>query len=70
MILRGVTQGSTLGPLMFLIYVNDMHQALKSKLFLYAHDLRLMNQHNDVKKLLKHLNKDSENVWIGSLTIN
>ena len=38
----GVTQCSILGPLLYLIYVNDMPQAVKSNLLLYADDSCLM----------------------------
>ena len=34
----GVPQGSILGSLLLLIYVNDMSQAVKCDLFLYADD--------------------------------
>ena len=44
----GVPQGSILEPLLFLIYVNDMPQAVKSNLFLYADDSCLIFQGKDV----------------------
>ena len=44
----GVPHGSILGPLLFLIYVNDIPQAVKSNLLLYADDSCLMYQHKDI----------------------
>ena len=43
-----VHQGSTLGPLLFLLYVNDMPQAVHFDLFLYADDSGITFQHKDV----------------------
>ena len=53
-----VPQGSILGPLLFLIYVNDMSQAVKCDLFLYADDSCLVCQHKDINKIEKQLNVD------------
>ena len=53
-----VPQGSILGPLLFLIYVKDMSQAVKCHLFLYADDSFLVYQYKDINEIEKHLNVD------------
>ena len=58
----GVPQGSILGPLLFLIYINDMSQAVKCNLFLYADDSCLVCQHKDINGIEKQLNKDFDRI--------
>ena len=53
-----VPLGSILGPLLFLIYVNDISQAVKCDLFLYADDTCLVCQHEDINKIENQLNED------------
>ena len=54
----GVPQGSILGPLLVLIYINDMPQAVDSEILLYADDTCLVFQHRDTKTIEEHLNRD------------
>ena len=61
----GVPQGSILGPLLFLIYINDMSQAVKCNLFLYGDDTCLVCQHKDINEIEKQLNKDFESICDG-----
>ena len=53
----GVPQGS-----IFLIYVDDISQAVECHLFLYANDSCLVCQHEDINLIAKLLNIDFSNI--------
>ena len=58
----GVPQGSILGPLIFLIYANDMAQAVNCDLYLYADDSCLVYTENDPKAIEDNLNTNFNNL--------
>ena len=58
----GVSHGPILGPLLFLIYVNDMLQVETSTLLLYTDDSFIMYQDKEIKQVEKKLNEEFENL--------
>ena len=54
-----MTQGSVLGPLLFLIYINDLHSTIKySTTRHFADDTNLIIKNNSLKQIKKYLNFD------------
>ena len=56
--------GSVLGPLLFMVYINDLHPAIKINKThrWFADDTSLLIKNKSLKQLKKHINIDLRNL--------
>ena len=72
----GTAQGSVLGPLIYIIYVNDILKLLSDEynIFLYADDMLIMHKNENVPNMIEGLQQklDSVMTWCAcnKLTVN
>ena len=63
----GIPQGSCLGPLLLILYINDLPQAIKqSTISLYADDTSLCYQSSNMTQLIEAVNMDRKELdtWL------
>lgn len=71
-VLSGVPQGTVLGPLLFIIYINDLPHGLSSFISLFADDLKLLSSTKNVLITQSDLDylTNWQNMWLLKFNTN
>ena len=63
-VLSGITQGSVLGPVLFVCYINDLPEAITSIVYMYADDTKIFRQvDKEVDRAALQNDLDSLSKW-------
>ena len=71
-VLSGIPQGSVLGPLLFILFINDLPDCIKSFIKIFADDLKIIANSTDTDTIendLKNLEK-WEKKWLLEFNID
>ena len=61
---HGVPQGSVIVPLLFLVYINDIHNAIKySKVYHFTDDTNILQIEKSPRKMQKQVNLDLKSLY-------
>ena len=71
-IFSGVPQGSKLGPILFLLYINDIPKHEKTSLALFADDTAILSKHKNSDTIVSNLNShlDKLSLWFNAWKID
>lgn len=62
--LSGVPHGSVLGPLVFLLYINDIHESSSVfNFYLFADDTCMLHANKNLRELENKVNTELGNLW-------
>ena len=71
-VLSGVPQGSVLGPLLFVLFINDLPDNIKSAIKVFADDVKLIGNANSQSDILRDLEELEhwEKLWLLSFNVD